>query len=123
MKNTYKIMSLVVLFSCSVFSCKDLTELNQNPNGVNPITANPNLVLSTVLTETGKVFVNLGYQDMAGVMQHTQKDGFSSTHNNYDWGGSQSWTQEYDILRNNQYVYDRAIELKLELHQGIALVM
>ena len=121
--NRFKIFSLVFFFSCSVFSCKDLTELNANPNGVNPLTANPNLVLSTVLTEAGKVFVNLGYQDMAGVMQHTQKDGFSSTHNSYEWGGSQSWATHYDILRNNQYVYDRAVELNLELHQGITLVM
>ncbi|WP_435355714.1 SusD/RagB family nutrient-binding outer membrane lipoprotein [Emticicia sp. SJ17W-69] len=121
--NQFKIFSLIVLFSCSVFSCKDLTELNANPNGVNPLTANPNLVLSTVLTEAGKVFVTLGYQDMAGVMQHTQKDGFSGSHNSYEWGGSQSWATHYDILRNNQYVYDRAVELNLELHQGISLVM
>jgi hypothetical protein len=29
-----------------------LTLLNENPNVLNPETANPNLVLSTVLTET-----------------------------------------------------------------------
>ncbi|MEZ4904979.1 MAG: SusD/RagB family nutrient-binding outer membrane lipoprotein [Spirosomataceae bacterium] len=121
--NTLKFTCFVVLFSCTVFSCKDLTVLNENPNGVNPITANPNLVLSTVLTEAGKAFVNLGYQDIAGVMQHTQKDGWSGGHNDYDWGGSQSWTGYYDILRNNQYVYDRGVEINSELHQGIALVM
>ncbi|MFC5408835.1 SusD/RagB family nutrient-binding outer membrane lipoprotein [Larkinella bovis] len=120
---THKLTGLVVLFSLTVFSCKDLNELNDNPNGVNPATANPNLVLSTVLTETGKAFVNLGYQDVAGVMQHTQKDGWSGGHNDYDWGGSQSWSGYYDILRNNQYVYDRAVALNFELHQGIALVM
>jgi len=74
----FKSTCLVLLFSCTVFSCKDLTVLNENPNGVNPANANPNLVLSTVLTESGKAFVNLGYQDIAGVMQHTQKDGWSS---------------------------------------------
>lgn len=121
--NTLKFTCFVVLFSCTVFSCKDLTVLNENPNGVNPITANPNLVLSTVLTEAGKAFVNLGYLDIAGVMQHTQKDGWSGGHNDYDWGGSQSWAGYYDILRNNQYVYDRGVETKSELHQGIALVM
>jgi hypothetical protein len=51
--NTLKFTCFVVLFSCTVFSCKDLTVLNENPNGVNPVTANPNLVLSTVLTEAG----------------------------------------------------------------------
>jgi hypothetical protein len=121
--NTLKLTCLVVLFSCTVFSCKDLTELNVNPNGVNPDNANPNLVISTVLTEAGKAFVNLGYQDIAGVMQHTQKDGWSGGHNDYDWGGSQSWAGYYDILRNNQYVYDRGVAINSELHQGIALVM
>ncbi|MHA8099390.1 SusD/RagB family nutrient-binding outer membrane lipoprotein [Aquirufa aurantiipilula] len=123
MKNTsYKIIALVLVLSGSLFSCKDLTVLNQNPNGINPETANPNLVMSTVLTETGKAFVNLGYQDIAGVMQHTQKDGWSGGHNTYEWGGSQSWASYYDILRNNQYVYNRSVTLNLELHQGIALV-
>jgi len=106
-----------------VSSCKDITELNDNPNGVNPLTANPSLVLSTVLTETGRAYVNLGYQDVAGIVQHTQKDGWSGGHNDYDWGQENSWSGYYDILRNNQYVYDRSVELKYELHQGIALVM
>jgi hypothetical protein len=79
--------------------------------------------MSTVLTETGKSFVNLGYQDMAGVMQHTQKDGWSGGHNTYEWGGSQSWASYYDILRNNQYVYDRSVTLNWEMHQGISLVI
>ncbi|WP_266365811.1 SusD/RagB family nutrient-binding outer membrane lipoprotein [Tellurirhabdus rosea] len=113
----------VLLASVLTFSCKDLNDLNQNPNGVDPQKANPNLVLSTVLTETGKAFVDLGYQDLAGVMQHTQKDGWVGTHNEYDWGGSQSWSGYYDILRNNQYVYDRSVQLGFELQQGMALVM
>lgn len=124
MKNhIIRILGLVVVLSFSVFSCKDLTELNVNPNGVDPTSANPNLVLPTVLTEAGKAFVNLGYQDIAGVMQHTQKDGWTGGHNTYEWGGSQSWTDYYNILRNNQYVYERSVSLNYELHQGIALVM
>jgi hypothetical protein len=124
MKNrSIKIFALGILLASALFSCKDLTVLNQNPNGINPLTANPNLVMSTVLTETGKSFVNLGYQDMAGVMQHTQKDGWSGSHNSYEWGGSQSWTSYYDILRNNQYVYDRSVSLNWEMHQGISLVI
>jgi hypothetical protein len=125
MMNSFKIKTALIAF-LSVFmvsSCKDITELNENPNGVNPLTANPGLVLSTVLTESGKAFVNLGYQDIAGVMQHTQKDGWSGGHNDYDWGQENSWSGYYDILRNNQYVYERSVELKYELHQGIALVM
>jgi hypothetical protein len=109
---------------CSLFiSCEDLTETNENPNGVQPSVVNPNLVLPSVLSEAGKVYVNLGYQDIAGVVQHTQKDAWSSGHNDYDWGGSQDWGSYYAILRNNTLVYDRAVELNLEFHQGVALVM
>ena len=112
-----------LLLLCT-FSCKeDLIEMNINPNGASPESANPNLVLSTVLTEAGKTVLDLGYQDIAGVMQHTQKDGWSGAHNSYDWNRSNSWTGYYAILRNNQFVYDRAVELDQELHQGVTLVM
>ena len=117
-------VSLWVLFPLFLFSCHDLTELNVNPNGVDPSKANPNLVLSTVLSETGLQFTRLNFDDvMGGLMQHTQKDGWSSAHNDYDWGGSQSWSGWYAILRDNQYVYERSVELGYELHQGISLVM
>src|SRR5687768_16025568 len=117
-----KIIALSVLF-CSLFiSCEDLTETNVDPNGVQPEVVNPNLVLPTVLTEAGKLYVNLGYQDIAGVVQHTQKDAWSSGHNDYDWGGSQDWSQYYGVLWNNALVYDRAVELDMEFHQGVSLV-
>ena len=55
MKNMSFIKSSFLVFVClTIYSCQDLTLLNENPNGINPETANPNLVLSTVLTETGK---------------------------------------------------------------------
>ncbi|HEX5026398.1 MAG TPA: SusD/RagB family nutrient-binding outer membrane lipoprotein [Agriterribacter sp.] len=119
-----KYIGFVAFFSVSILSCtKELVKMNENPNGADPSSTNPNLVLSTVLTEAGKSFVNLGYQDIAGVMQHTQKDGWAGGHNNYDWGGSNSWSGYYDILRNNQFVYDKAVELEYPLHKGITLVM
>ncbi|HEY5918330.1 MAG TPA: SusD/RagB family nutrient-binding outer membrane lipoprotein [Chryseolinea sp.] len=118
-----KFITLSVLL-CSLFiSCEDLTEANENPNGVQPEAVNPNLVLPTVLTEAARAYVNLGYQDIAGVVQHTQKDAWSSAHNDYDWGGSQDWAPYYGILRNNALVYDRAVELDMEFHQGVTLVM
>jgi hypothetical protein len=124
MKLQMKPIYSLIIVSLALFSCKeDLLEMNVNPNGANPETANPNLVLSTVLTETGKAFVNLGYQDIAGVMQHTQKDGWNGGHNVYEWERNNSWSGYYAILRNNQYVYERAVELDQELHQGVTLVM
>lgn len=118
----YRISACVMLLS--LFSCtKELIKMNENPNGADPGNTNPNLVLSTVLTESAKSFVNLGYQDIAGVMQHTQKDGWGGGHNAYEWGGSNSWSGYYDILRNNKFVYDKAVEQNNTLHQGITLVI
>ena len=118
-----KFITFSLLFCTLFFSCEDLTETNVNPNGVQPKVVNPNLVLPTVLTEAARAYVNLGYQDIAGVVQHTQKDAWSNGHNDYDWGGSQDWEPYYKVLRNNALVYDRAVELKLEFHQGVSLVM
>ena len=123
MKRIYIILMGLVSIIAGISCQKHLIKLNENPNGADPASANPNLVLSTVLTESAKTFVNLGYLDIAGVMQHTQKDGWAGGHNSYDWGNSNSWTGYYDILRNNQFVYDKAIQLNYPLHEGIALVM
>ncbi|NHE57135.1 SusD/RagB family nutrient-binding outer membrane lipoprotein [Cyclobacterium plantarum] len=124
MKRNIKIIALISTIAFGVFSCQeDLIDMNVNPNGANPETANPNLVLSTVLTEAGKTIVNLGYQDIAGVMQHTQKDGWSGGHNLYEWNRNNSWAGYYGILRNNQFVNERAVELDQELQQGVTLVM
>src|SRR3546814_259361 len=117
-----KVMALTIAI---VFfgACKDLTELNINPNGASEEEANPNLILPTVLTEGAKLYLNLGYQDIAGVVQHTQKDAWAEGHNDYDWGGDQSWNGYYDVLRNNDLLYKRASEEGMEFHQGVALVM
>ena len=112
------------MFAVSFLGCKQyLTDLNIDPNGIQPETANPNLVLTKVLSSTGMAFTNLGYQDVAGVMQHTQKDGWADGHNNYDWGQSNDWSLYYDILRNNKFVYERAEELGYDLQKGVSLVM
>ncbi|MCB0689089.1 MAG: SusD/RagB family nutrient-binding outer membrane lipoprotein, partial [Saprospiraceae bacterium] len=103
-------------------SCYDLDEINENPNGISPETAHPNLLLTTVMTEAGKSIVDLGYGDIAGVMQHTQKDSWSSGHNDYDWD-EKDWNNYFNMLRNNNLAYQRAIDLGLEFHQGVCLVM
>ena len=75
--NKYIKIAVFALLSGSFFSCEDLTSVNTNPNGVQPDMVNPNLIMPTVLTEMAKAYVNLGYQDIAGVVQHTQKDAWS----------------------------------------------
>lgn len=103
-------------------ACYDLEEVNINPNGVDPSNAHPNLLMSTVITGAGQAVVSLGYGDVAGVMQHTQKDGWSGSHNSYEWN-DHSWSSYYGILRNNDELYQKAVDLGLEFHQGMALVM
>ncbi len=116
--------ALIMVSLLLVTSCReDLISMNENPNGANPTTANPNLVMSTVLSESAKLYVGLGYGDIAGVMQHTQKDGWTDAHNNYDWGNSNSWSAYFYVLQNNQFVYDKATELGYPLHQAVSLVM
>ncbi|HEY4205292.1 MAG TPA: SusD/RagB family nutrient-binding outer membrane lipoprotein [Puia sp.] len=117
---------LALLFFClGMFSSckKHLEELNVNPNGADPSSTNPNLVLSTVLTTAGQQIVELGFGDPAGIMQQTQRDGWTGTHNEYDWSGSNDWTPYYTILRNNKYVYDRSVTLNYDLQKGVSLVM
>lgn len=116
---------LLFLLSFSIQGCKDLTELNENPNGTDESDVNPNLILPTVLTEGAKSYLNLGYQEVAGVMQHTQKDAWYDAHNDYSWSGSgaQNWSGCYSVLRNNQVLIKRAEELNLDFHHGVGLVM
>ena len=117
-----KIPVALILFIIFLISCQDLEKMNINPNGVDPANANPNLLISTVITSTGQVVVGLGFGDIAGVMQHTQKDGWSGGHNGYDWS-NQDWSENYGILRNIEEMLKKSQEKGLEFHEGAALVM
>ena len=64
MKNIHKKSLVLLVLFTTLFSCKDLTELNKNPNGVQSDVVNPNLIMPTVLTEAAKLYLNLGYQSM-----------------------------------------------------------
>ncbi len=121
MKTIYKIV--VVLLVISFSACQDLTELNENPNGVDPSTADPNLMLSTVTSETAKSYLSdMGFGDLSGVMQYTQKSGWGSGHNNFNWD-SKSWSNWYGILRTNQHYYERSSEEGLAFHQGVSMII
>lgn len=105
-------------------SCEDLEELNINPNAVDPAVADPNLLMPTVITGLAQNVVSLGFGDIAGVMQHTQKDGWSSGHNDYNWDvTNKSWSSYYSVLRDNDTFYEKAVENGFEFHQGVSLIM
>ena len=121
-KNSFIIVLTLIL--TLVISCKDLDELNINPNGVDPEQADLNLLMATIITGVSQTVVSLGYGDIAGVMQHTQKDGWSGGHNDYDWGvNSKSWAGYYDILRNIDEFYNKSDDSELDFHKGVALVL
>lgn len=106
-----------------VFSCKNLTELNINPNGTDPSTVNPTFLLTDVLTEVAKDYLQIGYDEpFPGVMQMTQKDAWSSGNNDYDWS-NQSWDDYYALLRNNQKAYLRGQAQNNNFIMGVSLVM
>jgi hypothetical protein len=121
-KNSF-ILVLTLVFAIAV-SCKDLTELNINPNDIAPEVADLNLLLPTVITGLGQTVVGLGFGDIAGVMQHTQKDGWSGGHNSYDWSNAgHSWSGYYGILRNADEYYNKAVAGGYEFHQGAGLIL
>ncbi len=113
-------LSLLLVFG----ACHDLDELNINPNGPAPETTDLNLLMPTAITGLGQNVVDLGFGDLAGVMQHTQKNGWSGGHNDYDWSvTSKSWSSYYGVLRNADELYKKAVEGGYEFHQGVALVL
>jgi len=113
-------LMLIFLFSTA---CDDrLTELNVDPLGVDPGQGNPNQVMTTILTGAADNYLNLGFGDIAGVMQHTQKDGWFSGHNSYDWD-AQEWAGWYGLLRNNKYMMERAEDLGYDFHLGVGYLM
>lgn len=121
--NNFHLLILTILFTL-FNSCKDLDELNINPNAPDPQVADLNLLMPTIITGIGQTVVGLGFGDIAGVMQHTQKDGWSSSHNNYDWDNqSHDWSNYYGILRNIDEFYNKAIGGEYEFHKGVGLVM
>jgi hypothetical protein len=122
MKTLYTLFLILILVTFA--SRKDLTELNVNPNGVDPSTVNPNLLMTTVITTTAQPYLDMGYEgDLAGVMQYVQKSGWGSGLNNYDFVSERAWTGPYDVLRNLKQLYSRSVQEGMEFQQGVSLVL
>src|SRR5215217_2041710 len=123
LKHIPKLVFMLALLAVS--SCKeDLTEINENPNGVDPNSANPNLIMPTVMTGVANQYVRLGYGKIAGVVQHTQEDAWKDGFNDYNWSEEDDeWKAWYGFLRNNNLLYKRAVETKFKFHEAVALTM
>lgn len=124
MKQAIHKIVFFILGSIFLSSCHGLEELNENPDQIGSENVDPNLLLPTVISGTGKAVVNLGFGDLAGVMQHTQKDGWSSGHNAYDWSNdSHSWNGYYRLLTSNKTLIEKAEEENLDFHRGVGLIL
>src|SRR5690554_7287777 len=77
MKTIYRIIMMIA--AVSLLSCEEhLTELNVNPNGVDPAIVNPNLLVPTVIVSTAYPYLEMNYNGhAAGVMQYVQLSGWS----------------------------------------------
>ena len=78
--------------------------------------------MPTVMQGVANSYLDLGIMDIAGTMQHTQKTGWYSAHNSYDWT-PRDWSPWYGYERTNKLIYERAVELNWPFHQGVALTM
>ncbi|MGH2645759.1 MAG: SusD/RagB family nutrient-binding outer membrane lipoprotein, partial [Chitinophagaceae bacterium] len=112
----------LILLMLGVVSCNKLTNLNINPNGTTPESANPSFLMTGVLTNTANDYLLLSYWDPFGsVMQYVQKDAFQGD-GNYNWS-DQSWDQYYALLINNKEAYDLAQKENRPFVMGVSLVM
>ena len=78
--------------------------------------------MPTVMRGVANSYLDLGIMDLAGTMQHTQKTGWYSSHNSYDWA-PRDWSPWYGYERSNKLIYERAVELNWPFHQAVALTM
>jgi len=114
----FLLIPLLLVTSCD----NDLVEINENPNGVEPSVADPNLLMSAVMTGLATTTTSRGYgNDTGNAAQFTQRDSWSS--NRYDWETGTIWSKNYEFLRTNKVAYDRAVELGLPFHEGVTLVL
>ena len=119
-KKIFKLFLVVCLLSAT--SCdNDLTEINQNPNGVDPSQGNPSFLLTQVMVNTALDVGNKGYSgELSAFVQYTQKDSWGN--NNYDWDGS-GWNTYYGNLRSAKLALQRSQELGYTLHEAIAQIL
>lgn len=123
-KLKYSLIVVLTLVFAFVISCKDLEELNVNPNGVDPANADLNFLLPTIETNLGQTVFSLGFGTFSGVMQHTQQTGWQGGYNNYEWDDlSHSWAGCYGRLMNIDEYFKKAVNEKLEFHEGVARVL
>lgn len=122
MKKLYRIL----LIPCFLFigACDNIEDINVNPNNAEDVSSN--YVLTYVLTETAKAYNSLGLEanNISGAMQYSQRgtDFQALRVNSYDWA-PEAWGNYYEILRNNEIIYNKGVAEDHKFFQGVSLVM
>ncbi len=116
----FNILVLIVLLGFS--SCRDLTELNVNPNSPSKESANVNLLLSGVVISTARHYLSAGQGSAAGTMQYYQKDAWAGMNTSLSVGGG-DWSGAYNNLRTINELIEVCDPDRNQFHIGVAKVM
>lgn len=114
-----------LLVSLFVFiSCENFDEVNTNPNRAEVVSSN--YLLSYVVTKTATNYYGLSSPGsiIGGAMQYVQVGtNFRADEVNYYGWKPASWNGYYDILRNNQLIYENSLEDNNLFFRAISLTM
>ncbi len=129
-QKTTSVFLLVTTVLC--FSCKDLTEINTNPNSLDAKSINVKYVMSAILANTANNYVKqytYGYASTHGIMeamQYFQRDYIGYEINSFVWS-PMSFSASYKPLKDSQSLYDNAeneiSEDNKKFYKAVALIM
>ncbi len=116
---------LTLVLALGVFaSCKDLTQVNVDPNTISQLTVDPNFLMTSVIPAVVKPYQDDNYQgDCAGIMSYLQKSGWGSGLTYFNWVDPRSWAGNYGDFRDINLLIDRSNTIGSDFHLGVALVM
>ena len=122
MKTIYNLILVLILVTFA--SCRNLTDLNIDPNKISQLTVDPNYLMTAVISEVVKPYQDDNFQgDCAGIMSYIQKSGWGSSLDNFNWVDQRSWAGNYGDMRDIYLLRDRAKSTGSDFHLGVALVM
>ena len=129
MKALYNIILVLILVAFA--SCRNLTNLNIDPNTISQVTVDPNFMMTTSIVEVVKPYQDDNYNgDCAGVMSYLQKSGWGSGLTYFNWSDPRSWAGNYGDFRDINLLLARAgwdkkdpTNASSPFHAGVGLVL
>ena len=122
MKTLYSLALVLILVVFA--SCKDLTQVNVDPNTISQVSVDPNFLMTSVIPAVVKPYQDDNYNgDCAGIMSYVQKSGWGSGLTYFNWVDPHSWSGNFGDLRDINLMIDRSKAIGSDFHLGVALVM